>query len=101
LAGTLEVRGIRMPRTLAVPEVEDADRIPALLGGLTPVAGRHSAVLLPGPADHVQAVVAVPRDAQESDRRRFVVGAHGQRELPPQPLARTTATLALDRLAPP
>src|SRR6059058_5020114 len=62
LAGALELRGIRVPRTLALPEVEDAGRIPALLRSLAPVAGRQGAVLLPGPAGHVQATVAVPRD---------------------------------------
>src|SRR5207248_5091548 len=73
LAGALELRGIRVPRTLALPEVEDAGRISALLRGLAPVAGRQGAVLLPGPAVHVQATVAVPRDAQEAHRRRFVL----------------------------
>src|SRR2546421_263464 len=40
LASTLELRGIRVPRTLALPEVEDSGRIPALLRRLAPVAGR-------------------------------------------------------------
>src|SRR5207244_4489528 len=84
---------------LALPEVEDAGRIPALLRSLAPVAGRQSAVLLPGPAVHVQATVAVPRDAQQAHRRRFFLAPHGQRELPPQPLDRAAATLGLDRLA--
>src|SRR2546430_5015931 len=38
------LRGIRVPRALALPEVEDAGRIPALLRRLAPVAqgsGRH------------------------------------------------------------
>ena len=48
LAGALELRGIRVPRALALPEVEDAGRIPALLRSLTPVAARQGAVLLPG-----------------------------------------------------
>src|SRR5205814_3705845 len=95
----LELRGVRVPRALALPEVEDAGRIPALLRGLAPVARRQGAVLLPGPAGHVQAAVAVPRDAQEADRRRLVVAAHGERELPPQPLDRAAAALGLDRLA--
>src|SRR5262245_50936167 len=88
-----------MPRTLALPEVEDAGRIRALLRGLAPVAGRQCAVLLPAAAAHAQVTVAVPRDAQEAHGRRFLLGAHGQRELPPQPLDRTAATLGLDRLA--
>src|SRR5712691_11962849 len=99
LAGALELRGIRMSRALALPEVEDAGRIPALLRSLAPVAGRQSTVLLPGPAIHGQATVAVPRDAQEAHRRRFVLAPHGKRELPPQPLDRSAATLGLDRLA--
>src|SRR5205823_5088886 len=81
------------------PEVEDAGRIPALLRGLAPVAGRQGAVLLPGAAVHVQATVTVPRDAQEAHRRRFGLAPHGERELPPQPFDRTAATLGLDRLA--
>src|SRR5215469_8475692 len=88
-----------MPRALALPVVEDAGRIRALLRSLAPIAGRQGAVLLPGPAVHVQATVAVPRDAQEADRRRLVGAAHGERELPPQPLDRSPATLGLDRLA--
>src|SRR5205823_13200793 len=80
------------------PEVEDAGRIPALLRSLAPVAGRQGAVLLPGPAGHVQATVAVPRDAQEAHRRRLALAPHGKRELPPQPLDRAAATLGLDRL---
>src|SRR4029453_9485766 len=36
---------------------------------------------------------------QEAHRRRFLLAPHGQRELPPQPLDRTAATLGLDRLA--
>src|SRR5581483_10261257 len=99
LADALELRGIRMPGALALPEVEDAGRIPALFRGLAPVAGRQGAVLLPGAAGHVQAAVPVPYDAQETDRRRFVVGAPGERELPPQPLDRAASTLGLDRLA--
>src|SRR6188472_2211180 len=99
LAGALELRGIRMSRPLALPEVEDAGRIPALLRSLAPVAGRQRAVLLPGPAAHVQVTVAVPRDAQQAHRRRLVLGPHGERELPPQPLDRAAATLGLDRLA--
>ncbi len=99
LAGALELWGIRVPRALAPPEVEDAGRIPALLGSLAPVAGRQRAVLLPGPAGHVQATVAVPRDAQEAHRRRFFLASHGERELPPQPFDRAAATLGLDRLA--
>src|SRR5438067_10410606 len=88
-----------MPRALALPEVEDAGRIPALLRSLAPVAGRQGAVLLPGPSGHVQATVAVARDAQEAHRRRFFLAPHGERELPPQPLDRSAATLGLDRLA--
>ena len=88
-----------MPGALALPEVEDAGRIPALLRCLAPVAGRQSAVLLPGPAVHGQTAVAVPRDAQEAHRRGLVLAPHGQRELPPQPLDRTAVTLGLDRLA--
>src|SRR6187549_3029154 len=34
LAGPLELRGIRVPRALALPKVEDAGRIAALLRGL-------------------------------------------------------------------
>src|SRR5919201_5419295 len=97
--GTLELRGIRVPRALALPEVKDAGRIPALLRSLAPVAGRQHAVLLPGPAGHVQATVAVPRDAQEAHRRRFALAPHGQRELPPKPLDWAAATLGLNRLA--
>src|SRR6188472_2427439 len=99
LAGALELRGVRVQRALALPEVEDAGRIGALLRSLAPVAGRQGAILLPSPAPHVQATVAVPRDAQEAHRRRFVVAADGERELPPQPLDRSAATLGLDRLA--
>src|SRR5206468_3832530 len=85
LAGALELRGIRVPGALAPPEVEDAGRNPALLRSLAPVAGRQGAVLLPGPAGHVQATVAVPRDAQEAHRRRLGFATHSERELPPQP----------------
>src|SRR2546423_11945802 len=99
LAGALQLRGIRVPRALALPEVEDAGRIHALLRSLAPVAGRQGAVLLPGPAGHAQATVAVPRDAQEAHRRRFFLAPHGERELPPQPLDRSAASLGLDRLA--
>src|SRR4051812_25004188 len=88
-----------MPRALALPEVEDGGRILALLRSLAPVAGRQGAVLLPGPAVHGQAAVAVPRDAQQAHGRRFVLAPHGERELPPQPLDRAAATLAVDRLA--
>src|SRR2546423_15113942 len=88
-----------MPGALAPPEVEDAGRIPVLLRSLAPVAGRQCPVLLPGPAGHVQATVAVSRDAQETHRRRFVLAPHGERELPPHPLNRAAATLGLDRLA--
>src|SRR5256885_6809590 len=84
LAGALELRGIRVPGALAPPEVEDAGRISALLRSLAPVAGREGAILLPGPTGHVQATVAVPRDAEEAHRRRFVLAPHGERELPPQ-----------------
>src|SRR5947208_10449719 len=99
LAGALELRGIRVPGALAPPEVEDAGRISALLRSLAPVAGREGAILLPGPTGHVQATVAVPRDAEEAHRRRFVLAPHGERELPPQSLDRAAATLGLDRLA--
>src|SRR6185295_10820902 len=99
LAGALELRGIRVPRALALPEIQDAGRFPALLRSLAPVAGRQGAVLLPGPALHVYATVTVPRDAQEADRRRFVLAPHGKRELPPKPLDRAAATFRLDRLA--
>src|SRR5204863_1145688 len=101
LAGPLKLWGIRVPRALALPEVEDAGRIPALLRGLAPVAGRQGAVLLPGSAVHAQATVAVPRDAQEAHGRRFFLAPHGERELPPEPLDRATATRWLDRLAEP
>src|SRR2546423_8592861 len=99
LAGALELRSIRVPRALTLPEVEDAGGIPALLRSLAPVARRRGAVLLPGAAVHVQATVAIPRDAQEAHRRRFLLAPHGQRELPPQPLDRSAASLRLDRLA--
>src|SRR5262249_38952023 len=99
LAGALELRGIRVPRALALPEVEDAGWIPALLRSLAPVAGRQGAVLLPGPAGHIQATVAVPRDAQEAHCRRLALAPRGQRELPPQPLDQVPASLGLDRLA--
>src|SRR5918997_2194564 len=92
LAGALELRGIRVPRALALPEVQDAGRIPALLRSLAPVAGRQGAVLLPAPAVHGQATIAVPRNAQEAHRRRFFLAPHGKRELPPQPLDRAAAT---------
>src|SRR5215207_4952806 len=84
LAGPLELRGVRVPRALALPEVEDAGRIPALLRSLAPVASGQGAVLLPGPAVHVQATVAVPRDAEEAHRRRFALAPQSKRELPPQ-----------------
>src|SRR4029077_7451479 len=99
LAGALELRGVRVPRALALPEIEDARRIRALLCSLAPVAGRQGAVLLPSPARHTQATVTVPRDAQEAHRRRLVFGAHRERELPPQPLDRSAATFGLDCLA--
>ena len=101
LAGALELRGIRVPRALALPEVEDAGRrVPALLRSLAPVAGRQGAVLLPGPAGHVQATVAVPRDAQEAHRRYGSASVRMVSErLPPQPLDRAAAPLGLDRLA--
>src|SRR2546423_2856588 len=98
LAGALELRGIRVPRALALPEVEDAGRIPAPLRSLAPVAARQAAVLPPGPAVDVQATVAVPGDAQETHRRRLFLAPHGERELPPQPFDRAAATLGLDRL---
>src|SRR5207302_7288856 len=97
LAGAFELRSIRVPRALALPEVEDAARIPALFRGLAPVTGRQRAVLLPGPPGHVQATVAVPRDAQEAHRRRFRLAPRGEGELPPQPLDQAAATLGLDR----
>src|SRR4029450_5346832 len=97
LAGAFELRGIRVSRALAFPEIEDARRIPALLRSLAPVARRQGAVLLPGPAGHVQATVAFPRDAQEAHRRRFFLAANGERQLPPEPLDRAAATLGLDR----
>src|SRR5512132_4032829 len=78
LAGALELRGIRVPRALALPEVEDAGRIPTLLRSLAPVACRQGAVLLPGAAGHIQVTVAVPRDAQEAHRRRFVLAPHSE-----------------------
>src|SRR5881227_438321 len=81
LAGALELRRVRVPRALALPEVEDAGRIPALLRSLAPVAGRQGAVFLPGPARHAQGTVAVPRDAQKAHRRRFVLAPRRQREL--------------------
>src|SRR5262245_35009427 len=77
LADALELRGIRVPRALAPPEVEDAGRVRALLRSLAPVAGRQRPVLLPAPAVHVQATVAVPRDAQEAHRRWFVLTPRG------------------------
>src|SRR4029077_8057371 len=78
LAGALELRGIRVPRPLTLPEVEDARRILAFLRGLAPVAGRQGAILLPGAAVHVQASVAITRDIQEAHGRRFVLAARGQ-----------------------
>src|SRR5215217_137181 len=66
LAGALELRCIRVSRPLALPEVEDAGGIPALLRSLAPLAGGQGAVLLPGAAGYFQATVAVPRDAQEA-----------------------------------
>src|SRR5947199_3287398 len=98
LAGALELRGIGMSRALPLPEVEDAGRILVLLRSLAPVPGRQGAVLLPGPAGHVQATVAIPRDAQQAYSRRFALAPRGKRELPPQPLDRAAATLGLDRL---
>src|SRR5688500_9990307 len=77
LASALELRSIRMPRALTPPEIENAGRVPALLRSLAPVAGRQRAVLLPGPAAHVQATVALSRNAQEAYRRRFVLAPHG------------------------
>src|SRR6185437_7147176 len=99
LTGALELGGVRMPRALALPVVEDAGRIRALLRSLAPIAGRQGAVLLPGPAVHVQATIAVPRDAQETHRRGFVLATRGERKLPPQPFDRTAAPLGLDRLS--
>src|SRR5205807_4317046 len=99
LTGALQLRGIRVSRALALPEIEDAGWIPTLPRSLAPVAGRKGAVLLPGPTGHAQPTVAVARDSQEAHRRRFSLAPHGKRELPPQPLDRAAATLGLDRLA--
>src|SRR5438128_2660010 len=88
-----------MPRALALPEVEDAGRVPALLRSLAPVPGRQRAVLLPGPAVHAQTAVAVARDAQEAHRRGLFLAPLGQRELPPQPFDHSATALRLDRLA--
>src|SRR4029077_1904920 len=99
LAGALELRSIGVPRALALPEVEDAGRVPAFLRGLAPVAGRQGAVLLPGAAVDVQAAVALPGDAQEAHRRRFLLAPRRERDLPPQALDRAASSLGLDRLA--
>src|SRR5262249_7752401 len=64
LAGAFELRGIRVPRALALPEVEDAGRIPSLFRSLAPVAGRERAVGLPGSPVHGQAALAVRGDAE-------------------------------------
>src|SRR4029079_15059911 len=99
LAGALELRGIRIPGALASPEVEDARRVRALRRRFAPVTGRQGAVLLPGPAVHAQAAVALPRDSQQAHRRGFLLASLGERELPPQPLDLAASALALDRLA--
>src|SRR5262245_4767728 len=59
LAGALERRRIRVARALALPEVEDAGRVAALLGRLAPVAGRQRPVLLPAAAVHGEVALAV------------------------------------------
>src|SRR5204863_8656314 len=99
LAGALELRRIRLHRSFAPPEVEDAGRVFTFLRSLAPITGGQSAVLLPGPPVHIQATIAVPRDAQEAHCRRFVLAPRGESELPPQPFDRCAATLGLDRLA--
>ena len=88
-----------MPRALALPEVEDAGRIPVLFRRLAPVAGRQGAVLLPRLPATLRSPVSIPRYAQEAHRRRFLLGPNGERELPPQSFDRTTSTLGLDCLA--
>src|SRR5207244_11319365 len=98
LTGALQLRRICVSRALALPEIEDAGRIPTRPRSLAPVAGRKGAVLLPGPTGHAQPTVAVARDSQEAHRRRFSLAPHGERELPPQPFDRAAATLGLDRL---
>src|SRR4029079_5607006 len=99
LAGPLELGSIRVPRPLALPEVEDARRVSALLRRFAPVPRGERAVLLPGASRDAQVTVAVPRDAEEAHCRRLGLGSRGERELPPQPLDRAAATLGLDRLA--
>src|SRR4051812_6468265 len=78
LSGALELRGIRVPRTLAFPVVEDAGRLPGCSRRLASVAGRKGAVLLPGPAAHCQVAGTIPRDAQQADGRWLLLGPHGQ-----------------------
>src|SRR5207248_8784076 len=64
-------RGAR--RTVGSEPHAHAGWIPALLRSLAPVADRQGAVLLPAPAGHIQATVAVPRDALllEGERPRL------------------------------
>src|SRR5438034_53866 len=83
LARALELRGVRVPRSLAVPVVEDAGRIAALLRGHAPIPHRKGAVLLPAPARDLEAALAIARDPEEADRRGLALGAQGQRMLPP------------------
>src|SRR6185437_1940554 len=94
-----DLRRVRVARALALPEVEDAGRLPVLLGRLAPVAGRERAVLLPGSPVDGQAAVTVARDPEEAHRRRFFLGSHRQRELPPEPFDERPPPFRLDRLA--
>src|SRR5439155_23255343 len=101
LACALELRGVRVPRSLAVPVVEDAGRIAALLRGHAPIPHRKGAVLLPASARDLEATLAIARAPEEADRRGLLLGAQGQRMLPPVTLEPGQSAFVLDRLAEP
>ena len=90
LAGPLELRGIGVSGTLALPEVEDAGRVDPFLRGLAPVPRRQRAVGLPRPsrelertgaitlivrsetADGSSSVLAVRESCHQSPSRRLI-----------------------------
>src|ERR1051326_1284583 len=98
LSRPVQLRRIGVPGTLTIPVIEDAGRILLLLRRFAPIAGGQRPVLLPRAAAELQRAVAIPRDAQETHRRRLLGAALGQRKLPPQTLDASDPSLALDRL---
>ena len=99
LAGSVQLRRIRIERPLAVPVIEDARRPLPLLHRLAPVSCRQPAILSPGTARQLERAVAVARNLQEAQGGRLLRGALGQRKLPPRALDAREAALVLDRLA--